>query len=818
MTLPSQAQVVIIGGGIVGCSSLYHLAKMGCQDAILLERDRLTSGTTWHAAGIVGSLRGSAFYTHVTAYATKLYQSLEAESGQATGYKTTGGLSLATTPASMEELKRMHSVGKALGNESHVIGPQEIESFAPLLRVDDLEGGLWIPGDGQTNPTDTTMALAKAARQLGGRIFEGQAVRRIVTKDGAVCGVETDHETIACEKVILCGGIWSRQLARSVGVTVPVQAAEHMYIVTEPMENVPLDQPFIRDFGAQIYAKGDAGKLVMGGFEPVSRPWQVGGVPDDASFTMLPEDWDHFSFFMEGALHRIPSLGQAGIRTFMNGPEGFTPDNVPVLGEAPGLKNFFVAAGFNSSGIAGSGGAGKTIAEWVLTGETEWDPWEADVRRFEAWHGSDAFMAERATEFVGTVFATHWPYKQLKTCRNLRHSPLKARYWENRPEIGQACFGAAAGWERPLWFAPEGAEPEQAYSFGDQDWWPHAAREVKATREAVALYDLSPFGKIWLQGADALPLLQRLCANNVDVAPGRVVYTQMLNPRGGIEADVTISRPREDGFWMTTGAGLRVHNMDWIKRHQRPDEHVTVIDMTSTYAVLGVMGPQSRSLLSRVSSCDLSNEAFPFATAQEIDLGPVPARAQRVSFVGELGWEIFVPSEFAIKVFDVIQEAGLDLGLAHAGFHALDCCRIEKNFKHWGHDLSGHVTPLEAGLGFALDLDKAGGFMGRDALLRQKEQGLKRLLALFEIMEERPLPLHDEPIYRDSVLVGATTSGGYGPTFDRCFAMGLVTHPEGITKDFLQTGRWEIEIAARRYPLRPHLRAPYDPTGARMKM
>jgi len=812
MQLPQQAEVVVIGGGIVGCSTLYHLAKLGCRDALLLERDQLTSGSTWHAAGVVGPLRGSAFYSRVTSYAPDLFLGLEAETGQATGFRITGGLSLAASEESLEELKRVHSVGRSVGVESEVIDPSEIAAHAPILEVSDLVGGLWIPRDGQTDPGDTARSLARGARIHGARVVEAVPVRGIESANGAVEAVLTDHGRIACEKVILCCGMWSRQLAAGAGVTVPLQAAEHMYIVTEPMAEVPLDQPFIRDFGAQIYVKGDAGKLVMGGYEPVARPWHPGGIPEDASFTQLPEDWDHFGFFMEGALNRIPSLETAGVRLFMNGPESFTPDNQPILGEAPGVRNLFVAAGFNSSGIAGSGGAGKTLAEWVLTGAPEWDPWGADVRRFERWQGSERFLAERTVESVGTVFATHWPFKQLKTGRDVRNSPLNERY----RRLG-ACFGAVAGWERPLWFAPDGVEPRHDYTFGPQAWWPHAGADVKATREAVALYDLTPFTKFKMEGPDAATVLQRLCANEVDVAPGRVVYTQMLNERGGIEADLTVSRAREDLYWITTGAPLRTRDGDWIRRNTPPDARATLTDMTSAFAVFGVMGPRSRDLLSALSHNDFSNDAFPFSTSQDIDLGLAPARAQRISFVGELGWEVFVPSEFALGVFDRLSDVGAAFGLRHAGFHAIDCCRIEKAYRHWGHDLSAFVTPLETGLGFAVAFDKDSPFLGREALLRQRERGVTRRLVLFAIEDGTPVPLHDEPVFRDGAMIGATTSGNYSPTFGKCFAFAMLSHAAPIDAAFLDSGRWEIEIAARSHRATPLRRAPYDPGGERLR-
>ena len=800
----------MVGGGIVGCSTAYHLSKLGVTDVVLIERKTLTSGTTWHAAGVVGSLRPSILLTKLTVEAGRLFPALEAETGQATGYRRTGGLSLAQTPERLEELKRIPGVGAITGFEAEMLTPSEVRAYSPNLQVEDLAGGVWIPGDGQTNPTDTTMAYAKGARQNGVTIVEQVTMLALETHNGRVSGIQTSRGRIGCETVVLCSGMWTRHLGRSVGVPVPLQAVEHMYIVTEPMDDVPPDQPFVRDFDSHIYIKGDAGKLLIGSIDPVARPWSVEGIPQDCEFTLLPEDWEHFEPFMEAALRRVPSLADAGIRQFLNGPESFTVDARHIMGEAPGIGQLFVAAGFNTTGIMSSAGVGKAMAEWIVGGEAPMDLWEVDLQRFEGWAATDRFIRERSLESEGLAFAMHWPYRQHETARDIKHSPVHAHLVERR-----ACFGVVAGWERPLWYAPSGVEPVMAYSHGPQAWWPHAAEEARATREQVAIYDQSQMATFELAGADAERVLQRLCANDVAVAPGRVVYTQMLNKRGGIETDVTVSRRSESRYWITTGAPLRVRDFEWIRSNLPDDANVVLSDLTGRFAIFSIMGPQSRALLQSISSSDLSAAAFPFACMRDIEVGSAMVQAQRLSFVGELGYELFVPTEQALRVYEDIVEAGEKFGLRHAGLFCLDCCRLEKGFKHWGHDLSPSISPLEAGLGFAVSWDQD--FIGRDALLRQREADLQRRIVLFHVEQGEPLLLHDEPIYRDDVLVGETTSGNRALTIGGSLCLGLVAHEPGITRDYVLAGRYEIQVGDRRYDATPRLKAPHDPAGSRLR-
>ena len=802
--------MVIVGGGIVGCSVAYHLAKLGCRDVVLIEQNTLTSGTTWHAAGAVGSLRASVALTRLTAVAAGLFDELEEETGQATGYKRTGALSIAQTAERFTELKRIPAIGALTGLEAEIVTPSEIRGYSPILEVGDLAGGVWIPSDGQTNPTDTTLALAKGARQNGALLFEQLKMLAVERQGTRVVAVQTDQGRVGCETLVLCTGMWSRHLGRSLGVALPLQAVEHMYVVTEPLEGVGPDQPFVRDFDSHIYIKGDAGKLLVGSIDPVSKPWSVNGVPEDCGFTLLPEDWDHFEPFIEAALKRVPALESVGIRQFLNGPESFTVDGRHIMGPAPGFANLFVAAGFNTTGIMSSAGVGQLLAQWVVDHEPPMDLWDMDPRRFESWAATERFIRQRMLEAPGLAFAMHWPYRQHQTGRNIKVSAL-----HDRLRSQGACFGVVAGWERPLWFAPDETEPSIHHSFGEQRWWAHAAAEAAATRDTVALYDQSQMAVFELRGPDTENVLQRLCANNVAVDTGRVVYTQMLNAGGGIEADVTVTRLGEQRFVITTGAPLRIHDYDWISSSLATSERVTLVDQSSAYAVLALMGSSARALLASLTTDDLSAEVFPFATARELELGYAKVLAQRVSYVGELGFELYVPTEFALSVYDAIAEAGGDFGLRHAGLMCLDSCRLEKGFKHWGHDLSAKLTPLEAGLGFAVAFDKA--FTGRDALLRQKEHGLKRRLVLFSVPDGAPLLLHDEPVYRDGVLVGAATSGNRSFRVGGSMCLALLDNVPASYRDYLLEGSYTVQVGDERFAATPHLRAPYDPDGTRMR-
>jgi 4-methylaminobutanoate oxidase (formaldehyde-forming) len=808
--VPAHARAVIVGGGIVGCSVAYHLTKLGWRDVVLLERRELSCGTTWHAAGLVGQIRSSHNLTRLASYGAVLYERLEAETGQATGFRRSGSLSVARTAERMIELKRGASMARCFGVDVQVISPGEAGRRWPLMRTDDLAGAVWIPGDGRTNPIDTTLALARGARNGGATILENVTVTGIQRERGAATGVRTDHGDITCEVVVNCAGMWGREVGRMAGVNVPLHAAEHFYIVTEPMAGVTRDLPVLRDTDGYIYVREEVGGLLMGGFEPAAKPWGMDGIPADFKFALLPEDWEHFRVLMEQACVRIPALETAPVRRHVNGPESFTPDNRYMLGEAPELRNFFVAVGFNSIGIASAAGAGRALAEWIVGGEPAMDLWDVDIRRFMPFQGNARYLRERTREVVGLLYAMHWPFRQPETARGVRRSVL-----HDRLAARGAAFGVVAGWERANWFAPHGAEPRYAYTYGRQNWFATAAAEHRAVREAVGLFDQSSLAKLLLQGPDTTATLQRLCANDVDVPVGRIVYTQMLNARGGIECDLTVTRLAADAYLVVTVAAAATHDADWIRRGIATTR-VTLTDVTSACTVLGVMGPRSRDLLARLTGADLSNAAFPFGTVREIELGYASVRATRITYVGELGWELYVPTELAMGVYDDVVAAGEGLGLRHAGYHAMDSLRVEKGYRSWGHDIGSEDTPLEAGLSFAVAFQK-GGFTGREALLRQRDTPLERRLVMFALDDPEPLLLGDEPIWRDGALVGRITSGAYGHTLGRAVGMGYVAHPDGVDAAFVQAGRWELEIATERFAAAARLEPLYDPTSARVR-
>ena len=778
---------------------------------LLLERRDISCGTTWHAAGLVGQLRATQNLTRLAKYGGDLYEQLEAETGQATGFRRPGSLSLARNAERMHELKRLASMARCFDVDVEVITPAEAGRRWPLMRTDDLVGALWLPRDGRTNPIDTTLALAKGARQGGATILENTVVTGIRVEKGRVTAVTTNRGDVACEVVVNCAGMWARNVGLMAGVTVPLHASEHFYIVTEPMAGVAPDLPVLRDTDGYIYVREEVGGLLMGGFEPVAKPWGMDGIPDDFAFSLLPEDWEHFRVLMEQALIRIPALETAPVRRHVNGPESFTPDGRYLLGEAPECKGFFVAAGFNSIGIASGAGAGRAVAEWIAGGEPPMDLWDVDIRRVASFQGNPTYLRDRTVEMVGALYAIHWPFQQPVTARGVRKSVL-----HDRLAARGACFGAVMGWERANWYATAGMAPAYRYSYGRQNWFPCAAAEHRAVRETVGLFDQSSFCKLRLDGPDALAALQRLCANDVDVAPGRLVYTQMLNARGGIEADLTVTRLAHDTFLIVTSAAASTHNTHWIRRHLG-EARAVLTEVTSSEAVLGVMGPRSRELLARLTRADLSNAAFPFLSAREIWLASAPVRAARVTYVGELGWELYVPTEFAGGVYDAVVEAGEDLGLRHAGYHAMDSLRVEKAYRSWGHDLGCEDTPLEAGLGFAVRLDKRAPFTGRDALLAQREKPLTRRLLVFVLDDPEPLLYHDEPIWRDGALVGRIASGAYGHTLGRSVGLGWVAHPEGVTEAFVTSGRWEIEIACERRRARAQQAPLYDPKSLRVR-
>lgn len=812
MDLPSRANVVIVGGGIVGCSLAYHLTLRGCRDVVLLERKQLTCGTTWHAAGLVGQLRATYNLTRLAQYTTNLYASLEQETGQATGFRQTGSVSVATHDARFEELKRGASMAKCFGLEVQTLTPAEIAALWPGVYTDDLVGGVYLPKDGRTNPIDTTQALAKGAKSRGAKIFEDTAVEEILVENGKAVGVRTSKGEIRADIVVNCAGMWAHELGAKAGTTVPLHAAEHFYIVTEPMEGLSSSMPVLRDPDGCAYFKEDAGKLLVGWFEPVAKPWGMKGIPDTFCFDQLPDDLEHIEPLLMAAMRRTPALEKTGINLFFNGPESFTPDDRYLLGETPEVRNLFVAAGFNSIGIQSAGGAGKVLADWILDGHPPMDLWDVDIRRCMPFQRNRHYLRDRTVETLGLLYDMHWPFRQPVTARGVRRSAL-----HDRLAAHGACFGETAGWERANWFAPEGVKPEYVYSYGRQNWFDYSAQEHNAVRNAVGLFDQSSFAKFLVQGPDAETVLNRICANDVAVPVGKMVYTQWLNERGGIEADLTITRESSDRFLVVTAAATQVRDFAWLQRNMPADARVSAVDVSSSMAVLSVMGPLSRELLQGLTDTDMSNSAFPFATSKIIDLGYARVRASRITYVGELGWELYIPTEFVTGVFDVLMQAGQPLGMRLAGYHALNSLRMEKGYRHWGHDISDEDSPLQAGLGFAVAMDKAGGFIGRDALLQQKALGLTRRLVQFALHDASKLLYHNEPIWRDGRIVGRITSGMFGHALGRSLGMGYIEVQPTESVEQLLTGNYEIEVAGVRIAAEPSLAPRYDPKSARIK-
>ena len=811
--LPARADVVIIGGGIVGCSIAYHLTKLGITDVLLLERKQLTCGTTWHAAGLIGQLRATRRMTELAKYTSELLHSLEAETGQATGFKQNGSISLALNAERFEELKRGASMAKSFGLAVEVIGPAEIKARYPLLEVGDAVGGVFLPKDGQANPIDTTQAFAKGARQRGARIVEGVKVERILVEQGRAVGVMTSQGPVAASTVVLAAGMWSRELAGAVGVSVPLHAAEHFYIVTEPLAEVPRDLPVLRVTDECTYYKEDAGKLLVGAFEPVAKPWGMDGILDSFCFHTLPEDMDHFEPILESATRRLPILATAGIQTFFNGPESFTPDDRYLLGETAEVRDLFVACGFNSIGIQSSGGAGKVLAEWIRDRRMPVDLTDVDVRRLHPFQSNRTYLRDRTTETLGLLYAMHWPYRQYATARGVRRSPF-----HDRLVAAGAVMGETGGWERPNWYAPPGVAPGYVYSWGRQNWFEHTAAECRAVRDAVALFDQSSFAKFLVQGADAMAVLNRLSVADLDVARGRVVYTQWCNEQGGIEADLTVTRLDETGYLVVTGAAVQSRDLAWLRRHIPAEARCTVVDITSGLPMLGLMGPRSRELLQRLSGEDLSNTAFPFGTSRELEIGYARVRASRITYVGELGWELYVSAEFAAHVFDRIVETGREFGLVHAGYHAMNACRTEKGYRHWGHDIGPEDDPVVAGLAFCVAWDKPGGFLGRDRLLRAREAATPtRRLVQLQLLDDAKLLYHEEPVWSGGRIAGSVTSGMYGHRVGAPLGMGYLTCADGVSQAWLDAQELEIEIAWERVPAKAQLSAWYNPRNERIR-
>ncbi len=812
-SIPKRAQVVIVGGGIVGCSIAYHLTLRGWKDVVLLERKQLTSGTTWHAAGLVGQLRATHNLTRLAQYTTELYTTLEIETGQATGFRQIGSLALAASEGRFEELKRGASMARCFGLEANVLTAQQAKELWPLMSTDGLLGAVHLPRDGQTNPIDTTQALAKGARSRGARIYENVKVSEILVTRGRATGVRTPDGDIEAEYVVNCAGMWAHELGARAGAAIPLHAAEHFYVVTDAIPGLPRHLPVLRDADAFTYVKEDAGKLLVGWFEPKAKPWGMEGIPESFAFDSLPDDLEHIEPLLEAAIKRVPALSGAGIQLFFNGPESFTPDNRYLLGETPEVRGLFVAAGFNSIGIQSAGGAGKVLADWIIDGHPPMDLSDVDVRRMMPFQRNRQYLKDRTVEVLGLLYAMHWPFRQPDSARGVRKSAL-----HDRLAARGACFGETAGWERANWFAPQGVSPVYEYSYGRQNWFAHSAEEHKAVRECAGLFDQSSFGKYVLEGADAEAILNRICANDVAVPSGRVVYTQWLNDRGGIEADLTVTRESETRFLVVTAAAASTRDLAWLQRNIPSDARAIAFDATSGYAVLGLMGPRSREILSQLTDADVSNEAFPFATSQVIDLGYARVRASRITYVGELGWELYIPTEFAQSVFDALMEVGAPAGLSLAGYHAMNSLRMEKGYRHWGHDITDEDTPLEAGLGFAVAWNKKAAFIGREALLRQKEHGLRRRLVQVALKEPSALLYHNEPIWRDGQLVGRITSGMFGHAVGRSLGMGYIERPDGLADaDFVRSGRYEIEVAGERFAADVQLGSFYDPSNLRVK-
>jgi len=804
--IPAHARAVIIGGGVVGCSVAYHLAKLGWQDVVLLERKQLTCGTTWHAAGLIAQLRASANMTRLAKYTQELYFGLEAETGVATGIKHNGSISVALTAERHEELLRSASMARAFGVEVEEISAGEIKERYPHLETGDVVGGLWLPKDGQGDPANIAMSLAKGARQNGVRIIEGVKVTDIRKANGRVVGVDWQGDgergRMSADFVVNCAGMWGHAIGAMAGVPIPLHACEHFYIVTEAIPGLG-ELPVLRVPDECAYYKEDAGKILLGAFEPVAKPWGMDGIPEDFCFDQLPEDFDHFEPILEQAVARMPMLADAGIHTFFNGPESFTPDDRYLLGEAPQLRNFFVACGFNSIGIQSAGGAGMALAQWMEDGQPPFDLWDVDIRRVQPFQANRQYLRHRVSETLGLLYADHFPYRQPETARGIRRSPLHDHLRQR-------------GWERANWFARDAVEQAYRYSWKRQNWFACAAAEHQAVRHAVGLFDMTSFGKIRVEGRDAAIVLERIAANRVDVDPGRIVYTQFLNNRGGIEADVTITRLTETTFLVITPAATVVRDLAWIKRHTPEGAHAIAVDVTSAEAVLCVMGPNARSLLRTVSPADLSNAHHPFGWMRPIEIGMTVARAHRVSYVGELGWELYVPTDQAVHLFETLVAAGAAHGLTLCGLHTLDSCRIEKAFRHFGHDITDEDHVLEAGLGFAVNTDKPD-FVGRDAVLRTRQQGVARRLLQFRLDDPEPLLYHNEPILRDGRIVGHLTSGNYGHHLGAAIGLGYVPVDDHENGGSMLGSTYAIEVAGARFAAVASLRPMYDPRAERVR-
>ncbi len=810
--LPKRAQFVVIGGGIIGCSTAYHLARDHNADVLLLEQNRLTSGSTWHAAGLVGQLRSSASITQVLKYSVELYKNLDKETGLETGWKMTGCLRLACNQDRWTEFKRLATTAQSFGMDMHLLSPADVKTMWPLLETGDLVGATFLPTDGQASPSDITQSLAKGARMHGARIVEGVRVKGFDIREGRVVAVKTNRGDIACDTVINCAGQWARQLGAMAQVSVPLQPVRHQYIITEKIEGLASDAPTIRDPDRRIYFKEEVGGLVMGGYETNPQAWLQDDVPDDFEFQLFEDDWEHFEQHMEQALARLPALQTAGIKKMINGPESFTPDGNFILGPAPNLRNFYVGAGFNAFGIASGGGAGWVLAQWAASGEAPMDLWVVDIRRFSGLHDDRSWTSERTLEAYGKHYSIGFPHEEYESGRPRIVSPLYERL-----KSRNACFGSKLGWERPNWFAPPGVVPKDVYSMGRQNWFAAVGEEHRAVRERAGLFDQSSFAKYEMRGRDAAEALSWICANRVDREPGRLTSTQMLNSRGGIECDLTVARLAEDHFYIVTGTGFRTHNLAWIADHVRPGLDARLTDVTENWGTLSLMGPASRVILTAICDDDIGNAGFPFGHARTIALAGHPVRALRVTYVGELGWELHVPMTAIGEVFDALVEAGREHGMALAGYRALESLRLEKGYRAWSSDITPNDNPFEAGLGWAVKLKSNQPFLGREACDRALQSAPRKMFAGFTTEREDIVLVGRETILRDGKFAGYLTSGGYGYTVGKPIGFGYVRNGAGVSDDYLRSGRYELVVAKETFKARLHLEALYDPGNARVR-
>lgn len=812
VNVPTSARVVIIGGGVIGCSVAYHLAKLGWKDVVLLERKQLTSGTTWHAAGLIAQLRATANMTKLAKYSQELYGNLEAETGVATGFKRVGSITAALTQERKEEIFRQAAMARAFGVEVEEISPKEVKERYEHLNIDGVTAGVYLPLDGQGDPANITLALAKGARQNGAQVIERTAVTKINRDGRRVKSVDwnsgTETGTIDCDMIVNCGGMWGHEVGRMAGVNVPLHACEHFYIVTEAIKGLT-QMPVLRVPDECAYYKEDAGKILLGAFELNAKPWAMGGIPKDFEFDQLPEDFDHFEPILEQAVNRMPMLAEAGIHTFFNGPESFTPDDAYHLGLAPEMDNVWVAAGFNSIGIQSAGGAGQALAAWMDADEKPYDLGDVDISRMQPFQGNKYYLFERSKETLGLLYADHFPFRQKATARGIRRTPFHQHLLDQG-----AVMGELAGWERANWFANEGQTPEYEYSWKRQNFFGNVAAELGAVRTNVGMYDMSSFGKIRVEGRDAVGFMNYVGGGHYDVPVGKIVYTQFLNNKAGIEADVTVTRLSETVFLVVTPAATRLADQVWMQRNIG-DHNVVITDVTAGEGVIAVMGPNARKLLQAVSPNDFSNDVNPFGTAQEIELGMGMARVHRVTYVGELGWEVYVSSDMAAHAFEVLHAAGQDMGVKLCGMHMMDAGRIEKGFRHFGHDITSEDHVLEAGLGFAVKTDKPA-FIGRDAVLRKKDEGLNSRLVQFKLTDPEPLLYHNEPVMRDGEVVGYLSSGVYGHHMGAAMGMGYVPC-KGETVAEVLASTYEIDVMGTRIKAEASLKPFYDPKSERVK-